>query len=285
MVLSMNAVGVTIGIGQIGLFLLPMLVAAVLLLRRERPGWRVDLLIAALLLPTLVKPTISVPFFCLLLLSPIRLRPALLVGVGYVALTLLAVLFQPIPLPALLHDWLARSTFAAGAEGYGNVHVGLATLGLQQWMLPSSALALAALAGWVYWHRNVEIWLLLGVTALVARLWAYHHVYDDILLLLPMVALFRITRRDHSGHGLLAGVGLAVMVLAMLLPARLFLPPSPLRPSLAPPWDGVFPAMHVVLWVALLIFLVAYAWRELHDRVGRPKTMVGVEGGQLLPTS
>jgi hypothetical protein len=40
-----------------------------------------------------------------------------------------------------------------------------------------------------------DLWLLLGVTAIVARLWTYHRRYDDLLLLLPMITLFRITKQ------------------------------------------------------------------------------------------
>jgi hypothetical protein len=44
----------------------------------------------------------------------------------------------------------------------------------------------------------VILWLLLGVTALVARFWTYHRWYDDLLILLPMIALFRIAQQRPS---------------------------------------------------------------------------------------
>ena len=49
-----------------------------------------------------------------------------------------------------------------------------------------------ALGVWLYRHRRVDLWLQLGVIAVVARLWAYHRLYDDVLVVLALVALFRI---------------------------------------------------------------------------------------------
>jgi hypothetical protein len=87
--LSMYATGATIGNGQLIVHLLPLLVAGLLLLRRERCGWCKDLMAAALLLVTLVKPSISVPFFWIVLFVPGRPRPALLIMLGYVCSPLL----------------------------------------------------------------------------------------------------------------------------------------------------------------------------------------------------
>ena len=39
---------------------------------------------------------------------------------------------------------------------------------------------------------GVDRWYLLGVSAVVARLWTYHNWYDDLLILFPMVALLRV---------------------------------------------------------------------------------------------
>jgi hypothetical protein len=49
MMLSMNALGVTIGNGQLGLHILPPLLTAVLLLKQARRGWATDLLVTSLL--------------------------------------------------------------------------------------------------------------------------------------------------------------------------------------------------------------------------------------------
>jgi hypothetical protein len=140
--------------------------------------------------------------------------------------------------------------------GYGNLHSGLVALGLRAWNLPASLLVLAALGVWTYSHRHVDRWLLLGTAALVARLWTYHRVYDDLLVLLPMVALFRIAKRSPSteGSGVMAGVLLTVSWVAALSPPRLLETPIP--------GSWLFRTGQVVIWVAMLLFLLMQARRE-----------------------
>jgi hypothetical protein len=114
-------------------------------------------------------------FFWLVLCLPGTLRPALFSILGYIALTMLAVAFQGFDLSSLLRTWLSRSlegaTHEAALGAYGNLHSWLAVLGLGQWNVPVSLLVLLALGYWSYQHRHEDLWLLLGVTAIVARFW------------------------------------------------------------------------------------------------------------------
>ena len=66
----------------------------------------------------------------------------------------------------------------------------LASLGLQQWNLPASFLVLVALGIWTYRYRREDLWLLLGVTGIVARLWSYHLIYDNLLIVFSEVELY-----------------------------------------------------------------------------------------------
>ncbi len=260
MPLSMNATGVTIGNGQLILHLLSLLVAGLYLTYPARRSWRKDLFGAGLLLITLVKPNVAIPFFWIILFRPGRLRIAVLTSLGYVALTFFAVFFQKMELTDLLREWLVRATEAA-QEGYGDLHVCLFTLGLGEWILPASLIALAALGFWVYCHRNGDYWLHLGVTALFARFWTYHRLYDNLLILLPMIALFRIAKRGPSvnGEDVMAGLLLAATTLIMLAPARLLITP--------PPWDQLFKSVQVIIWMATLIFLLRQSWKERKKKV------------------
>jgi hypothetical protein len=254
--IGMNATGMAIGNGQLTLHVLVPLIAAVFLLRRGHDRWGRDIVAASLLLFSLVKPSISVPFFPLVVLWG-RMRVLLLTAAGYSALTLLAAWFQPIGLSVLFSDWIKLGLAGTAGYGYANLHSWLDAVGLQRWDLPASFLALAALSAWVYRHRRADAWLLMGVAALVARLWMYHQVYDDVLILLPMIALFRIAKRavSPSGRDLLAGVLLAVTMAVMLLPTRFSLSGSP--------WQPLFSGGHAVVWVAVLIFLLQQASLEL----------------------
>jgi len=259
---SMYATSATVGNGQLIVHLLPMLVAGILLLQRDRRGWGKDLLAAALILMTLVKPSVSVPFFWIVLFVPGTLRPALLVVLGYVGLTVFAASFQESGPFTLLLAWLRVSSREAVRGGYANLHIWLAAIGLEQWILPASFLALMALGVWTYRHRHGDLWLLVGVAALVARLWTYHRLYDDLLILLPMVALFRLAKRGPSvgGGDMMAGALLAMSWVAALAPARLLVSP--------PPWDLLFRTGQTTVWLLVLIFLLDRARREKIIRAG-----------------
>jgi hypothetical protein len=263
LLLSMNATGVTIGNGQLILHCLPFLLAGLLLLQRGRGDWRDDLLAAFLILVALVKPSITAFFFWAVLFCPGRLRPAVLILSGYVALTLFAAAFQGAGVPALIAAWLRNGADVGARLGYGNLEIWFADVGLPEWGVPASLSVLGLLGVWAYVHRHVDVWLFLGVTAIVARMGVYHMVYDDLLVLLPTVALFRIAKRGEAegGSDLVAGVLLAVLVLAMLAPARLQFPSSP--------WLPLFVAGHVSVWLVVLLFLLRQA--RLNRHAWRPR--------------
>jgi hypothetical protein len=268
LLLSMNATGVTIGNGQLTLHVLLALLAALLLLYRNRDGWRDHVLAAALMLVALMKLSVSMPFLWLVLFSAGGLPLAVLIAGGYVALTLGAVCVQEVGLSQLIREWLARGSALAGSQGYANLHAGMSGLGLERWMLPASLLVFAALGMWTYRYRHADLWLLLGVSALVARFWVYHRVYDDMLVLLPMVALFRVAKRGPCADGadVAAAVLLAISVMAMLAPARLGFETSP--------WVRFFNVGHTLVWLTVLLFLL--------DRARREKTAVMHRGGRIF---
>jgi hypothetical protein len=259
MPLSMYATGAAIGNGQLIVQLLPMLVAGMVLLQRREREWPVDLLAAALVLLSFVKPSISVPFLWIVLFIPYSLRPVVLITLGYLGLTLFAASFQEPDLTTLIRDWLRGSSEIAVTPGQGNVanlHLWLGILGLEQWILPASLIMLLALGFWIYRYRHADLWILLGVTAYVTRFWTYHRWYDDLLILLPMIALFRIAKQQatHKGADVVAGSLLAVTMIAMLAPGGLFLFP--------PPWNMRYVAAQIVIWILGLIFLVERAQHE-----------------------
>jgi hypothetical protein len=258
LLLSMNATGVTIGNGQLILHCLPFLLTGLLLLQRGRGDWRDDLLAAFLILVALVKPSITAFFLWAVLFCPGRLRPAVLVVVGYLALTLFAAAFQDAGVPALIVEWLRNSAAVGARLGYGNLEIWFADAGPPEWGVPAALLVLGLFGVWVYVRRHVEIWLVLGVGAIVARMAVYHMVYDDLLMLLPMIALFRIAKRGEAADGsdVVAGVLLAVLVLVMLAPARLQFSSSP--------WLPLFVAGHVSVWLVVLVFLLRQARLSQH---------------------
>ncbi|MGH7966105.1 MAG: glycosyltransferase 87 family protein [Candidatus Binatia bacterium] len=260
--LSMYATSATIGNGQLIVHILPMLITGITRLDR-REGWLPDVLGAALIVTALVSPTIAAPFFWIVLFTPGRIRPAVLVVAGYVMLTLFAVWFQEAS-PVSVQEWAERgqkgAAWGAVQGGYANLHSWLGAWGLQAWNRHASLFVLSILGVWVYRHRRVDLWLLLGVSAIAARVWAYHRLYDDLLILLPLIALFRIAKRGPAAKGedVIAGLLLAITWVAVLAPARLLVSP--------PLWSWLFAAGQTVVWVAMLIFLLWQASREKFAR-------------------
>lgn len=254
--LSMYATGATIGNGQLGVHILPLLITALLMLRYA-PSWKRDLLAAALFLACLVKPSFTAPFFWIVLLVPARLRPALLVLIGYLSLTLLAALFQEASTFSLVHSWarnaITGTTWGTEHGSTSSTQSWLSALALERISLPVTLLILFIAGAWVYYHRHAELWLLLGCVAIIARFWTYHLWYDDLLLLLPMVALFRLAKdgTPHQGRRR-AKILLAITLLTLLAPGGLYLLPSP--------WNALYVAIQTLVWIGVLVFLAYQAW-------------------------
>ncbi len=254
--LSMNATGVTIGNGQLIVHILPTLLFTLLLLRDSRGERRVRLLAVSLFVLTLVKPTISAPFLWIVLFVGGGLLTILLVILGYAGLTLFALPFQTSTPAVLAQEWTERAAVLAATGGYANLHKWLASIDRQEWTVWLSLLIFAVLGYWIYQHRKGDFWILLGVTAIVARLWSYHRVYDDVLILLPMVALFRVAKREPSTDDtrIVAGLLLAVTIASMLALAR--------WEHFAWPWSILFKGGHTLVWIMDLGFLLFRAHRD-----------------------
>ena len=256
MLLAIYPTGQTIGNGQFFTLVLPLVVSALLLSRRAEGRWYTDLLIALLLLVALVKPTGVLPFLLIPCFVPGRKRPLVVVAVAYVGVTVLAASFQKPSVFTLVHQWVKLSGNLGAYHGwrfYANVHAWLGSLGLKSLIFPVSIVILVAFALWIWRHRHVDLWLLIGVAALVARFWTYHQSYDDMLIVLPMVALFRIakTAGPARDRDIAAGVLLAVTFAVMAVPGGLFLFPRPLRTP--------FTTLETLIWFCGLVFLIREA--------------------------
>jgi hypothetical protein len=227
-----------------------LLITGVLLAARRERRWSDDLRAAVLLVLALGKPTIAAPFVWIVLCVPGSNRPATLVGLGYVAVSAFAVSVRPENVMALIHGWLSQASLMASQPGQGNVanlYIVLTTLGRQQWALPASLIVFFVLGAWIFRHRRSDIWLLMGVTGYVARIWSYHRWYDDLLILVPMIAMFRLATARPCGDTIARWL-LAITTAAMLAPGGLFLFP--------PPWNTVYVVLQVAVWFAGMILLI-----------------------------
>jgi hypothetical protein len=121
----------------------------------------------------------------------------------------------------------------------------MSTPGLANLRLAVSFGILALFAIWSYFYRRTEVTLMLGIGAAVARLWAYHRSYDDVLMVLPAVAHFRIVAigSGREAWRVAAGVLLAVL-LGSLVGLRVL---DPLHAAVG------------MIWPLVLLFLLVEA--------------------------
>lgn len=259
---SVYATSATIRVGQLANHVVPLLLAGVLMLRRDRALWKEDGLAALLLLGSLVKPTLVAPFFWIVCFVPGRIRPIVLVSVGYAALSIFATAFQDGDVLSIMTGWLGERPQVL--RGHANLHKWFALAGLRPWAQPVSLLILGLTAVWVFLHRRADIWLLLGVCAVVAHFWMHHRLYDDVLILIPMIALMRVAARGPSedGSDVAAGLLFAASWVSMHLPASLlsFPPPTPL----------VVEAGQSIVWLGALALLAHEAHRVRSAQTSNP---------------
>ncbi len=202
LLLSLLVVGsypaaITIGNGQITIFLLAAAIGGVFVCLGRPSGAARDALLTALFLVSLIKPTLTLPFFWVIAFSKGWLRPAALALAAYVAITGISIALHGTTLDGLLsmlRSWYGRAEYGMSMTGYGSIHDWLGELGLEAWVLPASGVAFVLHGLWASRHRGGDLWVLIGVAAIVARIWAYHRVYDDLLLILPLIALYRLGR-------------------------------------------------------------------------------------------
>ena len=263
LVLALNATGQAIGHGQLIVHILPMLLTGFLLLEAPVRGWRIDCVAALLILWTLVQPTISAPFIWIAVFALGGWRPSALIVGGYVALTVFAAAFQfqgdPV---AAIQAWMDvapdRALWSPGYAGgpYANVSTWLYRIGLRALSLPVSVGILVIFGAWVYRNQRANLWLLLGVAAVVARFWTYQRQYNDLVILIPMITLLTLAWSSVTPRTWRAGSGWLFFVSGSIM-----LTPYSVYFSWPAPWPIVYEATHTISWLLVGAFLVAYTHR------------------------
>lgn len=248
------ATGACLGNGQLSVPLLAPMVAGLLLAGGPASGLRADLSATLLILLALVKPSVAAPFFWIVMFVPGRPRPALLGIGGYSFLTLVASWVNGSSVPDLVRSFLgaAGQTVDRGVApfSHGNLQSLLSALGLSAWLSLGSMLLLVAAGLFVAVHRRRDIWLLIGVCALVSHFWTYHGWYDDVLLVLPVISLMRLvaSRVAMGGARRVATMLVALTVATLLPPGGTYLFPLP--------WNQVYVAGQALVWLSMLGFLL-----------------------------
>lgn len=290
-VLAAYPIGATMGNGQLGLVVILCLIASLPRLMQADRSIAEDLTITFIFLGALTKPSLGAFFFWIVLFARGGLRPAAMVVGSYAVLTWAASLFHQQGPVAVMRRWFQGgvrgskwgATYGSGGihpsgQGDGltgqvsdahvevtatesmlrieniNLHSVLSWMGERGHIAMASFVALLLLGVWVAWHRRSPIWYQIGVTAIVTRLGVYHAWYDDVIMLLPIIALYRISiglEGVSNPQRRLAGILCLASVLFLLAPGGIYLLPVML--------SNFYVVAQFLLWLAVLVYLAAGA--------------------------
>ena len=288
--LALYPVGATIGNGQVGLLIAMCMLIAIPMLREERRSLSRDGLIALLMLLALIKPSLSAFFFLIVFFAPGGWRPATITVVLYTVATYLASLPQKPGPYRLLVEWKNRSkagTIYGARFGEGaiidpervphhlpppaqeriaeqmergvviksvNLHSLISYFGSPKWSMLGSTILLAFFAAWMFYRRKASVWTLAGVTGIVAIFSGYHAWYDHVILVFPLLILFRLARVERSTS---SGVLFALLSLSLLAPGGVYAFPKDMVM-----WSNTYVVLQTVVFLAVLVHLVRQAGRE-----------------------
>jgi hypothetical protein len=254
-ILSIYPTGITIGNGQVILFLLPCILTALLMESKREISIIKDVILSLLFLISSLKITVTAPFFLIALITQRAIRPLAIAACGYIVLTYVAISYRDAGLVETLKIWMHDCSAVAARGGYANIHIWLITLGLERLIFPASFVLIAALSIWLFKFRKIDIWIQLGVAAIIARIWTYHRLYDDLLIIIPMIAIFRIVRTDKlsPNEGLAADFLLLASWLGLLSPGSFLQLPFPLGTP--------FRTGQAIIWISMLVFLLYYSYK------------------------
>jgi hypothetical protein len=89
----------------------------------------------------------------------------------------------------------------------------------------------------------------------------YHQWYDDLLMILPMIALYRVIKQDKQQikSRVMAGLLLALTILSTLAPGGQYLLPGLLKKG--------YLLAQVIIWLMVLFFLMKRARDKAHESV------------------
>ena len=238
--LAMFAPAAAMGHGRIAVPMLALVLAGLSIAQREQ-RWSRDLAIGAILTACWMAPLFALPFAWVLWFRG-RARAVGLGIAGTALLTLwVAIARDQGPLEPIAQWW--NATWAA-VENRPRWLVSLDYRGPIGW---ASAGLWLLLGAWTWQHRGRDPWVLAGAAALAARLGTYHTWYDDVLLLLPMVALWRISRSE-APRAPIAGYLAAALWISTIAPGGHLVLPWP--------WAPAWILAQAALWLGALAYLL-----------------------------
>jgi hypothetical protein len=259
---SMPALADGVGIGSLYTVLLPMAVWAVILAAGVNPTWKRDLAAAGTFDVALADPALALPFFGPLLGAPRRIRPAALAVAGYAILVVAAAYVHPAELVSEIRLWLDHVQGSSG-HGYGNIQDWLSSSGWSRAFLPVSLLILGCLYAFSWRYRHSDVWVLLGIAAIVARLCVARRIDTDGLLIVPLIAIGRILSNGAASQATSWWKAVAIVsALVLWSPLQFHFEGSTIGPlTVGSTWSRAFDAAHVTVLLLMLVALTVHTIR------------------------
>lgn len=219
LVLTNFGLGVCVKNGQVSIHILLLLFAAYAAQQCRHPRWFLASLCLTL---AMIKPAFAIPFFVALVFRPSGWLSVWSGVTLYGWLTFSFKPYQGYDVWGSLAQWRKTLEFEEEFIGYGDLHSLLRLLGHLEWLFPVALAALVLYACFLYKVRRAEPLLLFVLTAAFARIWGYHRVYDDVLLLpLGFVLVRAVFAKPGTGLKWLTGLfAVAHLNIQFLLPAN-----------------------------------------------------------------
>lgn len=243
-VLAVSAYFDTLAVGQYGIVVLGLLVGVRRLLERGRFALGGVLLGVAML-----KPTFAGPFVVPLVVARRwRALAGLALYLGGASAVTWALTGSD---PATMLREMVRHGGAWLGNSYGPINLALAAgFSPEASMVLTAAAGLALGLGGHLWGRERSQVYHFGVAAVVARVWAVHNIYDNVVLVPALVALICLWLAVRSAT---AAAVAGVFALSLWLPAWMVLDSARFAPAVG------LQVAQVLVWLGGLAYLVA-AW-------------------------
>ncbi|MEA5620703.1 glycosyltransferase 87 family protein [Cronbergia sp. UHCC 0137] len=234
--LSISSNATTLGVGQYGVIINALLIGIFWSLQKNK-----NLFAGLFLGLALLKPTISAPYFLILVIR--KKIDAIFTCCLYIfiASSTIGMLTQVSPI-YMIEKMIKVSQYYVHS-GYSGINV-LLNLGINP-AIATILLAIVAtviLIGLLYLFENSSLLFLFAVAAVIGRLWTYHLIYDNVMLVFLLLSVIDLTFNRPNKLNILI---LTLLLLSLSLPAKIInLPYTQIIQS--------------IIWVVSFIYLLVY---------------------------
>jgi hypothetical protein len=209
--LSVSSHATTLGVGQYGIIINALLVGMFWLLKKNY-----NLSAGLFLGLALLKPSISALYFFILVIKK-RINAVFACCVYIViASSIIGMLVKVSPI-YMVEKMITVSQYYVNS-GYSGINV-LTNFGINPLMATMllAVLATAIIIGIFYLFKDNSLLFFFAIVSVMGRLWTYHLIYDNVMLIFLLLALINLTFNQSNKSNILI---LTLVLLSLSLPAK-----------------------------------------------------------------